>query len=960
MRTGWRGSLQFQFEPSTLFFSLLTFVMLSLVTSYSKGLSVHLYRWQRLQRREIFVRSTVGGIMGITQSNEINLSHLQGTNSQISPYWIEQLKRLEKANAKALIAQLVADNPLGFESSAGAAANGGRSSSSPRSGTLLDYTIEQKKKHPNKIILIRSGEFYETYGIDALMLIAYAGLNPMGNKCKAGCPVRNVQATLDGLTSAGLSVAVYEEIAEIDLGRGGNGGVAGGKGAGGSKAKIKSRALTQIVSPASSTYIYDLCLRADDIEYRENRPAVGILSTASGFTLCQVYLDEHCMVVYERLTEEAVRSLISNSGAIDPLFLQDAADLSFLSNHHAIEKIHGHSEHTFPGEVLRKIGDLLDVRTKGFQIFHQAKYSANRPRPVYTSTALQVGLLPNDNVPNLIPHLLPKVSNAFAARFLRKWILNPPPHEIADEMQSLCTSLSQLTYSLPPFQPISIGKLVSLLSAKQCNVYLFRDVQKNAQSLQYILSHAEDYGRILPAMLTLTSFECGLPAESQYLLQATERVGQLIGSVIASEYEEDQPFQDPNKRIPDEFFRRNEEEWRGKVSLSNVQAKVIYDEVDQAASRLCEVLAREYPENCEIVHDMMENALMIKDMPIPRKTEESLSSSSEPNSEVAVTKPKGRNGRAGSKSGPCFAVPGVRYIPYIDRKGKLAAKRYTTEAVSEALNDYLTLAELAPRRIALILQELSENLKEDMISIVQSAHFAVILQTALSHTISAVQKGWAMPTLVDFPHQSTRSVKTRQGLGPSMAIKGLTPYWMPRTNAVSNDVDLRGIFLLTAPNMSGKSTLMRSVLIAALLANCGLYVPATEAKVPRFDTFFLRTASYDVPSEEKSAFALEMDDMRVVLRDCSDKSLVMIDELGKGTSARDGSALAGALLEHLDHKAVYGIFATHLHELFLLPLHLQHIQYKRMGYTTIEQEESSKDPVKGEAISTSNNIATSE
>lgn len=79
--------------------------------------------------------------------------------------------------------------------------------------------------------------------------------------------------------------------------------------------------------------------------------------------------------------------------------------------------------------------------------------------------------------------------------------------------------------------------------------------------------------------------------------------------------------------------------------------------------------------------------------------------------------------------------------------------------------------------------------------------------------------------------------------------------------------------------------------------------------------------------------------------------------LGKGTSARDGSALAGALLEHLDHKAVYGIFATHLHELFLLPLHLQHIQYKRMGYTTIVQEDSSKDPVKGEANDALNDIS---
>lgn len=104
--------------------------------------------------------------------------------------------------------------------------------------------------------------------------------------------------------------------------------------------------------------------------------------------------------------------------------------------------------------------------------------------------------------------------------------------------------------------------------------------------------------------------------------------------------------------------------------------------------------------------------------------------------------------------------------------------------------------------------------------------------------------------------------------------------------------------------------------------------------MPRFDNFFLRTASYDVPSEAKSAFALEMDDMRVVLRDASHQSIVMIDELGKGTSAKDGAALAGALLEHLAHRQCFGIFAMHLHELFLLPLQFPrgNVREKCMGY----------------------------
>lgn len=81
----------------------------------------------------------------------------------------------------------------------------------------------------------------------------------------------------------------------------------------------------------------------------------------------------------------------------------------------------------------------------------------------------------------------------------------------------------------------------------------------------------------------------------------------------------------------------------------------------------------------------------------------------------------------------------------------------------------------------------------------------------------------------------------------------------------------------------------------------------------------------------KSAFALEMDDVRVLLRDCSPNSLVLLDEIGKGTSARDGAALSGALLEALDAVPVTAVFATHLHELFDLPLATRHLAWKRMG-----------------------------
>eukprot|EP01035_Chromulina_nebulosa_P022937 gene22937-29710_t len=121
-----------------------------------------------------------------------------------------------------------------------------------------------------------------------------------------------------------------------------------------------------------------------------------------------------------------------------------------------------------------------------------------------------------------------------------------------------------------------------------------------------------------------------------------------------------------------------------------------------------------------------------------------------------------------------------------------------------------------------------------------------------SHVQVSIQKGWILPQLVDHTSYNTK-----------LKLKGCTPYWIDKRNAIQNDIELDGIILLTAPNMSGKSTLMRAILSSAILA------------------------SYDIPSEGKSAFALEMEDIKIVERDSSYKSLVMLDEIGKGTSAKD-------------------------------------------------------------------------
>jgi len=145
---------------------------------------------------------------------------------------------------------------------------------------------------------------------------------------------------------------------------------------------------------------------------------------------------------------------------------------------------------------------------------------------------------------------------------------------------------------------------------------------------------------------------------------------------------------------------------------------------------------------------------------------------------------------------------------------------------------------------------------------------------------------------------------------------------LPRGEFVPNDVDLDGsrrqILLLTGPNMGGKSTYLRQVAIAVLLAQSGWYVPAARAEIGLVDRLFTRVGAADRLGAGQSTFMVEMSETAEILRAATSRSLVLLDEVGRGTSTYDGLALAWAVTEYLASPAgprPRTMFATHYHEL---------------------------------------------
>jgi len=265
-----------------------------------------------------------------------------------------------------------------------------------------------------------------------------------------------------------------------------------------------------------------------------------------------------------------------------------------------------------------------------------------------------------------------------------------------------------------------------------------------------------------------------------------------------------------------------------------------------------------------------------------------------------------------------------RYFHPRDRNGKVLRTRYTTDRVQEALSDYVETCENARKEVEKVLTRLSWELVDNghLPSIMQASHLNLILATAAHHAASSNMKGWSNAVIED---ESTSAGH----------FEGVWPYWMDKSESIPNSFDLDGLFLLTAPNMSGKSTLMRTTAAAALLINSGLCAPLKDgSSIRRFDSIFVRGASADVPTEDKSAFGAEMGDVAALLRSCGARSLVFVDEIGRGTSPKDGTCLAAAILEKMAVSGMSGMFATHLHGILnipYVPLAESRLRKKRMA-----------------------------
>jgi DNA mismatch repair protein MutS len=263
---------------------------------------------------------------------------------------------------------------------------------------------------------------------------------------------------------------------------------------------------------------------------------------------------------------------------------------------------------------------------------------------------------------------------------------------------------------------------------------------------------------------------------------------------------------------------------------------------------------------------------------------------------------------------------------YVRKQTLTGAERYLTPELKEKEAVVLSAQERIAAREVEILRDLGGKVGESAPALRATGQAIGSLDALRSLAVAAARERWRRPNV---------------NVGLALSIKGgrhpLVERHLPDGAFVANDLELdpasEQIIILTGPNMAGKSTFLRQAAVIVLLAQCGSFVPAEQAVVGLVDRIFTRVGAHDDISAGMSTFMVEMTETANILNHATRASLVVLDEVGRGTSTYDGVSIAQAVVEYLHDSPRLGcrtLFATHYHELTALAERLPRVRNQRV------------------------------
>ena len=725
----------------------------------------------------------------------------------------------------------------------------------------MQQYFEMKSKHSDALLLFRVGDFYETFGEDAIKASGILGIvltarnNGGSNIELAGFPHHSLDVYLPKLVKAGLRVAICEQLEKPSK-----------------EKKIVKRGVTDIVTPGLGISDSMLDQKANNylasVVYGDNRnlSALALLDLSTGEFLCTEGSDEQIEKLLFSFEPSEILYSKSDKSRFEHLneeFYLYGLDEWIFGIDFGKEKLLEH----FKTKSLKGFGieDLKNAQIAAGSIIYYLQLTENKSLDHIN----KVSRLQNDNyvwldqftmknlelVNSLHPSgvslldVLDLTKTPMGGRLLRKWIMLPLTqlNEIhrRQEIVSDLISHSEMTEDLDEIF-VQIGDMerhVGKVAMGRCNPKELFQLKKSILLIPFVNGILKELkNQALPP------------------LDILKKTLDLLNERLI----EDPPFAIGKGEVIQPGFNSDLDELRGIIKNSK---------------------------------DILNDVLL-------KETQ----STGIQNLKIGFNNVFGYYFEVTNK------YKGQNLIPenWTRKQTLTNAERYISEELKELESKILG----AEEKILTLETQLFEQLLADLIPHIHEiktvASELAQLDTLSSLAKVAVRNKYNRPLVTD-----SYDIKVKQGRHPVIEqhLK-LEEDYIPNDLFLSNDE--QQIIMITGPNMSGKSAILRQTALICLMAQIGSYVPAEEAEIGLIDKIFTRVGASDNISSGESTFMVEMNETSNILNNLSKRSLVLLDEIGRGTSTYDGISIAWSVAEYLHDVSIANpktLFATHYHEL---------------------------------------------
>lgn len=738
---------------------------------------------------------------------------------------------------------------------------------------LMKQYNEIKAKYPDACLLFRVGDFYETFGEDAIraskilgITLTKRGAGSETETALAGFPHHSVNTYLPKLVKAGLRVAICDQLEDPKMTK-----------------TIVKRGVTELVTPGVSLNDEVLHSKSNNflasVYFANKNIGVSFLDVSTGEFLTAQGNAEYIDKLLQNFNPSEVLVPKNNKGDFKTAFGEDFHSfyledwiykedyaLETLTKHFQTVSLKGFGVEELKegiiasGAILYYLSETQHNRVQHITAIQRIAEDAYVWMDRFTIRNLELYHSYNPNAVTLLD-VIDKTLSPMGGRLLKRWLALPLKdankikgrHEVVAYLKSNPEILHNIQYQIK--QISDLERLISKIAAGKVSP---REIVYLKESLD--------------AIIPIKTLALESPQEAVKVIGDSLHACDLLREKIKTTLNQDAPV---------------------AISKGNAIAKGISEELDEL--RAISTSGKEFLEGIERRESERTGITSLK-----------ISFNNVFGYYIEV-----RNTHKDK-------VP----EEWIRKQTLVNAERYITEELKE----YETKILGAEEKIYKIESELFEQLVAWISTYIKpvqmNAYLIAQLDCLCSFTQMAVENQYVQPEI-----DETFELEIKNGRHP--VIEKQLPVGTPYiANDVFLDRETQQIIMITGPNMSGKSAILRQTALIVLLAQMGSFVPADSVRMGIVDKIFTRVGASDNISMGESTFMVEMNETASILNNISDRSLVLLDEIGRGTSTYDGISIAWAIAEFLhEHPGrAKTLFATHYHELNEMTESLPRIQ----------------------------------